>query len=74
MDLLCEYTITGICIRTPRCTAQCAYHDTTDLATPEQKLDYARRLVEMVNDSEKQDPTLSWRPWRIVRGGEPHPM
>jgi hypothetical protein len=70
MDFLCEYTVSGICIRTPRCRTQCAYHDTTNLASAEQKLDYARRLVQQVNDSERGDPELSWRPWQVVRKGD----
>jgi hypothetical protein len=67
---LCEYTISGRCPRDPECVIRCAYHNTTDLTTPEQKLTAARRLVEQVNDVEKRDPELNWRPWKIIRSGD----
>jgi hypothetical protein len=66
--VLCEYTISGICVRTPRCLTQCAYHGITDDAA---KLDTARRLVAQVNEAEQTDPELRWNPWKLVRRHDP---
>lgn len=45
--------------------------------TDEQKqqlLVIARALVAMVNEVEKDDPELAWRPWSINRGrADPRP-
>lgn len=32
------------------------------------KLDEARRLLDEVNDAERDDPELNWRPWGLSRG------
>lgn len=36
------------------------------------RLQAANLLIEGINEAEKDDPELAWRPWRLVRSGDAH--
>lgn len=41
------------------------------MLTRERQMQQVKELIDQINEAEKDDSTLNWRPWRICREGDP---